>query len=119
MERWSSSHRYIGSQRLSEMLQQPYDLYKVGWADTYMMGLINQVAQGLDDAVTQEVTNHLFEEPGKRFGMDLAAINMARGREHGVPGYGRWREWCGLQQLAHWDSLQAVMSNRSVRVGCR
>jgi hypothetical protein len=32
IERWSTSHRYIGSQRLSEMLQQPYDLYKGGWA---------------------------------------------------------------------------------------
>jgi hypothetical protein len=25
------------------MLQQPYDLYKPGWADAYIMGLINQV----------------------------------------------------------------------------
>ena len=72
------------------MLQQPYDLYKAGWADNYMMGLVNQVAQALDDGVTQEVTNHLFEEPGKKFGMDLAAINMQRGREHGIPGYGKY-----------------------------
>ena len=35
--------RYVGSQKLSEMLQQPYDLYKAGWADAYLMGLINQV----------------------------------------------------------------------------
>jgi hypothetical protein len=35
--------RYVGSQKLSEMLQQPYDLYKPGWADAYIMGLINQV----------------------------------------------------------------------------
>ncbi len=33
----------MGSQKLSEMLQQPYDLYKPGWADGYLMGLINQV----------------------------------------------------------------------------
>jgi hypothetical protein len=33
----------VGSQKLSEMLQQPYDLYKPGWADAYIMGLINQV----------------------------------------------------------------------------
>ena len=82
IERWSKTHRYVGSQKLSEMLQQPYDLYKAGWADAYMMGLINQVpimmdssnqcrfisffqvAQALDDSVTQEVTNHLFQEPG-------------------------------------------------------
>ena len=25
------------------------------------MGLVNQVAQALDDSVTQEVTNHLFQ----------------------------------------------------------
>ena len=43
IERWSKTHRYIGSQRLSEMLQQPYDLYKGGWADNYIMGMINQV----------------------------------------------------------------------------
>ena len=43
IERWSKTHRYVGSQKLSEMLQQPYDLYKAGWADAYMMGLINQV----------------------------------------------------------------------------
>ena len=42
IERWSKTHRYVGSQRLSEMLQQPYDLYKAGWADNYLMGLVNQ-----------------------------------------------------------------------------
>ena len=45
IERWSKSHRYVGSQRLSEMLQQPYDLYKGGWADTYLLGLVNQAGQ--------------------------------------------------------------------------
>ena len=25
------------------MLLQPYDLYKEGWADAYLMGMVNQV----------------------------------------------------------------------------
>ncbi len=114
VERWSKTHRYVESQRLSEMLQQPYDLYKGGWADTYMMGLVNQVAQAFDDSITQEVTNHLFQEPGKRFGMDLAALNMQRGREHGVPSYNRWREFCGFPVIHSWDDLRGIMSNHTV-----
>jgi len=114
IERWSKTHRYVGSQRLSEMLQQPYDLYKGGWADTYMLGLVNQVAQAFDDSVTQEVTNHLFQEPGKRFGLDLASLNIQRGREHGVPSYNRWREWCGFPAIHSWDDLLSVMSNKTV-----
>jgi len=115
IERWSKTHRYVGSQKLSEMLQQPYDLYKAGWADAYMMGLINQVAQALDDSVTQEVTNHLFQEPGKKFGLDLAALNMQRGREHGIPGYNKWREFCGLSTVRTWDDLSLHMANYSVK----
>ena len=42
--------RYVGSQKLSEMLQQPYDLYKAGWADAYLMGLINQVGKNMQSS---------------------------------------------------------------------
>lgn len=115
IERWSKTHRYIGSQKLSEMLQQPYDLYKGGWADAYIMGLVNQVAQAMDDSMSQEVTNHLFQEPGKKFGLDLAALNMQRGREHGIPAYNRWREWCGLHTMKTWDDMVGVMANDSVK----
>jgi len=115
IERWSKTHRYVGSQKLSEMLQQPYDLYKAGWADDYLMGLINQVAQAFDDSITQEVTNHLFQEPGKKFGLDLVALNIQRGREHGIPSYNRWREWCGLHTMNTWDDLHSVMANHSVQ----
>ena len=36
--------RYVGSQKLSGMLHQPFDLYKEGWADAYLMGMVNQVS---------------------------------------------------------------------------
>lgn len=62
MERWSSSHKFLGSRRFSEMFQQPYDLHKPGWLDQYLLGMVNQASQAMDDAVTSQVsatmTNH-------------------------------------------------------------
>ena len=54
-ERWSGSQKFIGTQKLSEMILQPYDLFKAGWADTYILGMLNQVAQAMDDGVTSQV----------------------------------------------------------------
>ena len=65
---------------------------------------------------TNERAELWFEEPGQRFGMDLAAINLQRGREHGVAGWGRWRDWCGLQPLSDWEDLHGIMPNTSVMV---
>lgn len=55
MERWSADHKFIGSRRFSEMFQQPYDLHKPGWLDQYMLGMVNQASQAMDDSVTSQV----------------------------------------------------------------
>lgn len=58
MERWSADHKFLGSRRFSEMFQQPYDLHKPGWLDQYLLGMINQASQAMDDSVTSQVSEH-------------------------------------------------------------
>lgn len=48
-------NEFTASKRLSDLIRRPYDLYRAGVFDEYFMGLINQVAQAMDDSVTQEV----------------------------------------------------------------
>lgn len=96
------------------MLKQPFDLYHPGVLDTYLLGLVNQRAGRMDPTLTTEVTNHLFEKPGKFFGIDLAAINIQRGRDMGVPGYNHFREYCGLPRAKCFEDLSGVFSNKTL-----
>lgn len=61
-------------------------MYKPGIMDSFILGLVNQESSRMDPQITTEVTNHLFEKPGTHFGSDLAAIDIQRGREMGLPG---------------------------------
>lgn len=107
-------HLLLASKRLSDLIRRPFDLYRAGVMDEYVMGLMNQVAQAMDDSITQEVTNHLFKKPGHRFGMDLVSLNMQRGREFGVPGYMEFRKFCGLPVSNNWEEMGGTMANETV-----
>lgn len=113
-ERFSKYHEKLEAIRLSQLIRQPYDLYKPGIVDSFIMGLINQQANRMDPEVTTEVTNHLFEKPGDRFGMDLASLNLQRAREVGLPGYNFYREYCGQPKARDFWDLIGVMPNKTV-----
>lgn len=99
---------------MSKLLSQPFDLYHPGVIDTYMLGLVDQRSGRMDPTLTTEVTNHLFEKPGKFFGVDLAAINIQRGRDMGVPGYNHFREYCGLPRAKYFEDLTGTFSNKTL-----
>ncbi|KFU91568.1 Myeloperoxidase, partial [Chaetura pelagica] len=60
--------------------------------------------------LVDELQNHLFEQV-EIMGLDLAAINMQRGRDHGIPGYNAWRHFCGLSQPQNLEELSEVLGN--------
>jgi hypothetical protein len=45
----------IESTELSRLIRQPFDIYKPGYVDTYILGMANQLAQAMDEGVTEEV----------------------------------------------------------------
>ncbi|XP_075052693.1 myeloperoxidase-like [Mixophyes fleayi] len=84
-----------------------------GGVDPLLRGLMaNQAKLNRQNQIlVDELRDHLFEL-FKRLGLDLGALNMQRGREHGLPGYNTWRKFCGLSQPSNVTELAQVLNNR-------
>lgn len=100
---------------IHEEFSNPSNLETAGSVDRILLGLVNQPAQKRDVFISEELTNHLFQTPGFQFGMDLAAINIQRGRDHGIPAYVNWREPCILSPVKSWKDLERIMSPETAR----
>lgn len=48
----------LESTKLHELLRQPFDMFRPGYTDTFIMGLVNQLAQVMDEGVTDQVHIH-------------------------------------------------------------
>lgn len=67
--------------------------------DPLFKGMSAQIQQELDCRVVDDVRNFLFGPPGSGMGMDLAAININRGRERGLADYNTIRDALGLGRI--------------------
>mmetsp|Transcript_15148 Transcript_15148/g.36122 ORF Transcript_15148/g.36122 Transcript_15148/m.36122 type:complete len:426 (-) Transcript_15148:120-1397(-) len=62
-----------------------------------LLGFLRQSAQHIDHQLVDDVRNILFGNIG--MGLDLASLNIQRGRDHGLPLYNQLREGYGLAAL--------------------
>ena len=88
---------------LSSTFFNPELMYRPGALDSFLVGLATQPRQKFDNILSEQLTNHLFQAKNHSFGMDLVALNVQRGRDHGLPGYNAWREVCGLKKADSFD----------------
>ncbi|KQS52308.1 uncharacterized protein Dere_GG11318, isoform C [Drosophila erecta] len=91
------------------------DIGSAGSLHRLLRGLASQRALKRDEFITPELTNHLFQTPGFPFGLDLAAINIQRGRDHGIAPYSAWRVPCGLSPVLSWDDFANVVGPESAK----
>ncbi|XP_045841421.1 lactoperoxidase [Meles meles] len=89
-------------------------IVKDGGIDPLVRGLLAKKSKLLDQnkMMTRELRNKLFQPTHKIHGFDLAAINIQRGRDHGMPGYNSWRGFCDLSRPQTLKELNAVLKNQ-------
>ncbi|XP_037077762.1 peroxidasin homolog [Pollicipes pollicipes] len=93
----------------------PWRLVQEGGVDPILRGLFASPAKvhTPDQLLNAELTEKLFSLH-HQVSLDLAAINMQRGRDHGLPGYNAWRRHCGLRAAASFaDFAREIRSARA------
>ncbi|VDO18531.1 unnamed protein product [Heligmosomoides polygyrus] len=102
---------------LKDHFSNPSPLYdqKLGHLESMLMGLLGSESMAFDRHVTDAVRNHLFAKPGGPLtGIDLPAVNIQRGRDHGVQAYNKYREMCGQRAARSFDDLRSSMDTSAI-----
>lgn len=101
-----------GSLALADAFFNPEHLLTVqfGGIEAVLRGLASQRGQEVDPFLVDGVRNLLFGP----MGFDLAALNMQRGRDHGLPSYtamrhAMFKDDAGIMNIDDWDDLDGIM----------
>ena len=88
---------------------KPMTVKNMGGISAFLKGMATQMQQSLDCQVISDLRNFLFGEPGQG-GLDLAAININRGRERGLPDYNTVREDFGMTPVASFSDITSDLN---------
>uniref|UniRef100_V9GWQ8 Peroxidasin n=1 Tax=Craspedacusta sowerbii TaxID=128124 RepID=V9GWQ8_CRASO len=119
LTRLNSSFQDIpqGSVPLHRAFFAPNRFVEEGGLDPLMRGLFGAPAKDrrmTHQLLNNELTNRLFEL-ARAVAFDLAALNIQRGRDHGIPGYNSWRQFCNMAAAETFDDLKEEIKNKLVR----
>ncbi len=89
---------------LRDAFFNPSVINLAGGLEPYLRGMASQVQQKMDPKVIDDVRNFLFGGP-ESGGLDLAAININRGRERGLPDYNTVRSNFGLPKIKTFSEI--------------
>ena len=102
-----------GDLALRDAFFQPQRLITEGGIDPVLRGLATSSAEDLDVQIVDDLRDFLFGAPGAG-GLDLASLNIQRGRDHGLPRYNVLRTSQGLATHASFADITsdtAVQAN--------
>lgn len=105
-----------GNLPLHRAFFSPYRLVEEGGIDPLLRGLFGVAAkkQLPKEMLNDELTEKLFSLANS-VGQDLAALNIQRGRDHGLPSYNEYRKLCGLTKVTNFEELRQEITERDVR----
>lgn len=107
---------FQGNLSLGKTFFAPWRLVEEGGVDPLMRGFFATPAK--KKKPTQNLNSQLIDNlftVSHAVSLDLAALNIQRSRDHGLPGYLEYRRFCNLSAPNTFDGLKSDISNPDVR----
>ncbi|XP_067139669.1 peroxidase-like isoform X2 [Centruroides vittatus] len=83
--------------------------------DDVIRGATKQRSKIVWSQISDEVRNRLFQSHYSHYGMDLSSISIQRSRDHGIPSYNKWREYCGFSKITSWEQLEDALDEENAK----
>ncbi|XP_030299404.1 thyroid peroxidase isoform X1 [Sparus aurata] len=108
-------HEHFPHLRLHNTFFSPWRIVKEGGIEPILRGIIGSAASAhsADMMLSEELTETLVVLNVPQH-LDLASLNLQRGRDHALPGYNDWRTFCGLKTIKTLDDFKEVVRDDSV-----
>ena len=84
--------------------------------DPIVKGLLTDPSASVDPWVDGDLHNYLYRVKGQPFGLDLPAFNIQRGRDHGIPGYSAYLDFCFGYHVKSWNDLTHFIPYEQLRI---
>ncbi|KPM07265.1 peroxinectin-like protein 6 [Sarcoptes scabiei] len=98
---------------MHKIFNNPSHIYGNGALDDLIRGVLFHKSERFDSIFTEDIKNLLFAQQNQRFGLDLMAINIQRGRDHGIPTYNQIRFICGLKPFNSFREMRNSLQDRN------
>ncbi|CAH0578009.1 unnamed protein product [Chrysodeixis includens] len=94
----------------------PWRLVDEGGVDPLLRGMFTTPAKLKTPTqnLNSELTEKLFYN-AHAVALDLAAINIQRSRDHGIPFYTKWRQFCNMTEVNDFEDLAGEITDETVR----
>ncbi|XP_075676001.1 salivary peroxidase/catechol oxidase-like isoform X2 [Dermatophagoides pteronyssinus] len=90
-------------------------IVSLGHSAGVLKGLSSDPTQASDNYFVNDIKNALYRLRRDRTGRDLPAFNIQRGREHGIPGYIYYLDFCFGYKVQQWNDLVTFIPKKHVK----
>lgn len=103
-----------GRYQLDDLFYKPKDLRKKEYFSHLLASVLQQNAMAVDTSYVDDLAQQMFKT--KNVGTDGLALDIQRGRDHGLNPYTKYYNLCNAKPINSWSDLTSLMTPEDIAI---